>query len=111
MGDYEEHYKIAWVSWDAVCKRKEEDGLGIRDLELFNKVLLGKWRWRLLKGKDCLWGKVLVARYGDIGRYGEEETFRKGSLWWRDLGNISPSQNEKNWFYNNLNIKLGRGWS
>jgi len=39
---------IAWVSWEMVCKPKEEGGIGIRDIRKFNYALLAKWRWRFL---------------------------------------------------------------
>lgn len=43
-GGYEGEKKIAWVKWSLVCRPKEEGGLGVRNLGLFNKALLGKWR-------------------------------------------------------------------
>jgi len=42
-----EERKITWISWDNIYKSKEEDMLGIRHIDLFNKVLLVKWKWRL----------------------------------------------------------------
>jgi hypothetical protein len=50
--------KISWVSWNDVCRPKNEGGLGVRDLKLFNVSLLEKWRWRLLVGGDSLWNDV-----------------------------------------------------
>lgn len=44
--------RIAWVSWDELCKPKAARGLGIKDLRLFNKVLLSKWIWRLNNKDD-----------------------------------------------------------
>jgi len=34
--------KIAWTSWENICKAKKEGGLGIRRIDLFNKALLAK---------------------------------------------------------------------
>lgn len=48
-----------------VCKPKEKDVLGVKDIELFNLSLLGKWRLRLLIEKEALWCKVLRAKYGE----------------------------------------------
>ncbi|GAU43075.1 hypothetical protein TSUD_194290 [Trifolium subterraneum] len=42
--------KIAWVSWDKICRPKNRGGLGIRDLRVVNLALLGKWRWRVIVG-------------------------------------------------------------
>ena len=34
--------KIAWTSWNKVCKPREFGGPGIIDLKVFNLALLGK---------------------------------------------------------------------
>ena len=47
-----------------MCKPKDGEGLGVRDIDLFNISLLGKWRWRLLDGGHSLWKEVLTAKYG-----------------------------------------------
>jgi len=33
-----------WVSWDEICRSKEDDGLGIRPLRAMNEVLKTKCR-------------------------------------------------------------------
>lgn len=42
-----EESKIAWVKWKNVCKPKEEGGLGIKDIQRFNIVMLAKYKQRL----------------------------------------------------------------
>ena len=44
-GGVEENKKICWLSWNNVCKTKEEGGLGIKNVEEFNLALLSKWKW------------------------------------------------------------------
>jgi len=34
--------KIAWVFWETICKSKNEGGLGVKDLRMFNIALLAK---------------------------------------------------------------------
>lgn len=63
MGESEDHNKVAWAQWEDICKPKELGGLGIKDWGLFNKALIGKWRWRLLHEPNSLWSLVLRAKY------------------------------------------------
>jgi hypothetical protein len=44
----DEGRNIASISWDNVCKSKEDGGLGVKKLELFNLALCAKWKWRCL---------------------------------------------------------------
>jgi len=36
------------VNWEIVCLSKAEEGLGIINLESFNKSLLAKWIWKAI---------------------------------------------------------------
>ena len=58
-----------WYAWKRVSIPKGEGGLGFRNLEKFNKALLGKQVWRIMQNPGCLMARVLKARYfhdGDI---------------------------------------------
>jgi len=37
-----DHNRISWVSWENVCKAKEEGGLWVKDIRMFNCALLAK---------------------------------------------------------------------
>ncbi|GJZ03831.1 hypothetical protein Tco_0537106 [Tanacetum coccineum] len=52
------------VAWEVVCLPKDESGLGIRRLDLFNKALMATHIWKLLTMKESLWAwrKVLQLR-------------------------------------------------
>ncbi|GKB69868.1 hypothetical protein Tco_0931280 [Tanacetum coccineum] len=45
----------AKVAWDVVCLPKDEGGLGIRQLDLFNKALMAVHVWKILTMKESLW--------------------------------------------------------
>lgn len=46
---------IAKVSWTTVCLPKEEGGLGLRNISVWNQVLCLKFIWILLTSSTSLW--------------------------------------------------------
>lgn len=55
--------KIRWVSWQPSCSLKFNDGLGFKDFEHFNLVVLAKQCWRLIHNPSNLWARVLKDFY------------------------------------------------
>ncbi|GJS75909.1 RNA-directed DNA polymerase, eukaryota, reverse transcriptase zinc-binding domain protein [Tanacetum coccineum] len=51
----------AKVSWDSICKPKELGGLGIKDLKLWNEVLLVKQLWNVISKKNTMWVKWVIS--------------------------------------------------
>lgn len=49
-----ENRKTAWIKWDKICLPISKGGLGIKNLELLNIALLGKWRFKLLTETSSL---------------------------------------------------------
>lgn len=39
---------VALVSWDNICKSRNQGGLGVKKICRFNQALLLKWIWRFL---------------------------------------------------------------
>jgi hypothetical protein len=62
MGDVPKYHL---VSWDQVCSPIPYGGLGVKNLSLFNKALLGKWLWRFGAEESHLWRRVIAAKYGE----------------------------------------------
>ncbi|KAL5551246.1 hypothetical protein UlMin_001422 [Ulmus minor] len=78
-GSSTSHRKLHWA--------KEKGGLGFRDLEGFNKALLAKQGWRLIRSPDSLVGKVLKACYYPNcsfldAKLGSSPSFSWRSIWW-----------------------------
>ncbi|XP_073136938.1 uncharacterized mitochondrial protein AtMg00310-like [Henckelia pumila] len=60
--------KMHWKSWDFLCQPKLRGGLGFRKMDEFNRALLAKQFWRLLRNQDSLVFRVLKGRYFKHGR-------------------------------------------
>lgn len=77
--------KWTLVSWQQVIKRKEEGGLGIRDLEFVNKVLWAKLWWRWVQGGMDIWKRIWTHKYNMprsvAGHLRVEETPRGSHIW------------------------------
>ncbi|XP_068497985.1 uncharacterized protein [Phaseolus vulgaris] len=101
--------KIAWTSWEKVCKPRELGGLGIIDLKTFNVALLGKWIWRLGSDKDGLWKEILVSKYGGWRSLREEEKSSRCSLWWKDLKKVWVLEGWGSSFEEGISWKVGDG--
>jgi len=106
--------RINWVSCDKVCLSKEEGGLGVKDLHLFNLFLLSKWVWRCLSDDNVIWLKLIKFRYGSIsdkllnteGGSGS----RMDSIWWRDLCSVGKEKGvESNWLTTSISRRIGNG--
>ena len=94
--------KIAWCSWENICKPKEEGGLGIRRIDLFNKALLTKRIWRMRYPKVGLWKDVLELKYGSGRMLNTSDRNKYKSRWWKDLSETSLSDQGSRWFDSNV---------
>lgn len=52
-----EKKNIAKIAWTTVCLPKEEGGLGMRNLSIWNQVLCLKFIWTLLSKTVSLWAE------------------------------------------------------
>ncbi|CAL1358518.1 unnamed protein product [Linum trigynum] len=55
--------KAHLVTWERICKSKEEGGLGLRSARALNLAYLMKLGWQFLNNDESLWVRVLHAKY------------------------------------------------
>lgn len=55
--------KRVLVAWEDVCLPKNEGGLGLRDINVWNQAFLTKQLWDILRGKESLWVKWIHSTY------------------------------------------------
>ena len=84
-GQGDNEYKIHWKSWKHISTSKKNGGLGFRSLKEFNKALLAKQVWRLLKNPNSLWATILKARYFPNSSSLEATTGGNASWGWLSL--------------------------
>jgi hypothetical protein len=104
--------KICWVKWDQICLPKARGGLGVKNLDLFNLALLGKWKWRFLNDSGAVWADLLRFRYGHLPTIlmGNQPltSSSRNSIWWRDVIGYGRGQ-QHNWFTSNVRCRVGDG--
>ena len=82
-GSKEGKRRTCWVAWEDMTKPKYMGGLGFRDIELFNLVLLARQAWRILQEPSSLSARVLKAVYFPDGDFLEAQIGTSPSRIWR----------------------------
>ncbi|XP_057810311.1 uncharacterized protein LOC131024792 [Salvia miltiorrhiza] len=108
-----ESKSLAWIKWSDLCSKFDEGGLGFRNLEEFNRVLVVKWVWRYLQERESLWARVVRSIFGEV-EWGEEGRLRLGKRhpkggWWPKIVEGCGGSSE-NWFVQNLSRLMGDGF-
>ncbi|GLT59701.1 hypothetical protein SLA2020_325060 [Shorea laevis] len=111
-GYTEEKNRIAWLSWEKVCKGRNEGGLGVLDIECWNTALLGKWWDRFGKEEHSIWKKVIVDKFyggGTVWDVKEVQT-RNLSTLWRNIVSLRDERDRGAWMSREgFHWKLGMG--
>jgi hypothetical protein len=104
-GGLEDEGKFHLVNWKTDYLPLHGGGLGIRNMAIFNKALLGKWLWRYSKESTSLWRQVIDSKYGGQGRDWCSNRVRSthGISLWKHI--------RVGWdvFSNHISYKLGDG--
>lgn len=57
--------KTHLVNWNTICTSRSEGSLGIKNLWIMNKALLGKVIWQCYENPNSLWSQDLCSKYLD----------------------------------------------
>lgn len=87
-----------------ICSPKDQGGLGVLDLDLMNKALLGKWIWKL-ENEEGWWQDILKNKYLRKKPMSIKKNKPGDSHFWQGLMEI------KDKFYSLCTKKLGDGKS
>lgn len=74
-----------WKRWEVLKTRKDEGGLGFKDLLTFNRAMLGKQVWRLATSPSDLWSKVMKGIYFPHGDVWTASKGHRPSWGWHSL--------------------------
>ncbi|CAN1751196.1 Putative ribonuclease H protein At1g65750 [Linum perenne] len=81
--------KTHLLSWDSICRSKEQGGLGFRKARELNDAYLMKLGWTILKEPDRLWVQIFTSKY--LKETTNGPTLRRksgGSSLWRGIRRV-----------------------
>nr|GEW28659.1 RNA-directed DNA polymerase, eukaryota, reverse transcriptase zinc-binding domain protein [Tanacetum cinerariifolium] len=95
----------AKVSWEAVCKPKNQGGLGIKDLGVWNEVLMVKHLWNVAVKKDTLWVKWIYMEKLKGKSIWKAQHDSQSSVGWKNIMSLRDKVRK------HIRRKLGNGKS
>lgn len=108
-GGDENARKIPWIRWKEVCRSKKGDGLGIKNMHLFNSTLFCEWVWWFFTESGS--ARVIRSRHGSptwmMGSI-YDDCGRSKTRWWRKIVSVVEGR-EYGWFWEKMAHKLGDG--
>lgn len=78
---------IHWLSWDKLLVSKEHRGMGFRNLQCFNLVMLRKQGWKLIFDPDAMISRIFKAKYYPNGDFLSSKIGSNPSYSWRSIWN------------------------
>ena len=77
--------KLNWFTWERLYLRKEEGGLGFRNLHDFNLAMLAKKGWSLIPNSGSLVARLLKTSYYQNGAFLIANLGHNPSFIWRGV--------------------------
>nr|GFA47568.1 RNA-directed DNA polymerase, eukaryota, reverse transcriptase zinc-binding domain protein [Tanacetum cinerariifolium]GFA47591.1 RNA-directed DNA polymerase, eukaryota, reverse transcriptase zinc-binding domain protein [Tanacetum cinerariifolium] len=84
----------AKVSWDALCKLKDQGGLGLKNLGILNEVLMIKHLWNVAIKKDTLWVKWIMVERLKGRSIWEVQSDCNSSVGWKNILSLRDKTRE-----------------
>lgn len=84
-GQTDNERRIHWLRWDKLCTKKDQGGMGFRNLEAFNLALLAKQGWKLIKNPDSLAARALKAKYYPRTDFRSAKKRANSSFLWQSI--------------------------
>ena len=84
-GQTKDEKKIHWINWKKLCTPKDRGGMGFRDTQAFNLVMLAKQAWRLVHDTHSLFYRVYKSRYFPNCSFMDAEVGSNSFYVWRSL--------------------------
>lgn len=82
-GHMQNKSSIHWKKWKHLGNTKSLGSLGFQDLKAFNRVLLAKQIWRLMKNPDSLVCQILKSKYFSFSKVMEAKLGHNPFfIWW-----------------------------
>lgn len=83
QGNSPEQKKIHKVKWEKVCRERNKGGLGIRKMRPFNKAMIAKQTWLIVKNDESLSMRILACNYSKGLKGVEACKFSRDSVLWK----------------------------
>lgn len=74
-------FKYHMAKWETLCRPKDQGGLGVINTMIMNECLLVKWIWKISKGSNELWFRLLKAKYMNDGDFFRSRHNRTSQFW------------------------------
>jgi hypothetical protein len=101
-GDTAVKRKTDLLSWNQICKPKNEGGLGIRETDHMNLAFMMKLAWGLMTEHNSLWVQVLKCKYFQHGNWNLDK--KESSCLWKGIESVwHITAENKLWLINNGN--------
>ncbi|GKD83620.1 RNA-directed DNA polymerase, eukaryota, reverse transcriptase zinc-binding domain protein [Tanacetum coccineum] len=84
----------AKVSWEKICNPKDQGGLGLKNLGVWNEVLMIKHLWNVAMKKDTLWVKWIYMERLKGRSIWEVQSDNKCTVGWKNILSLRE-KNEK----------------